>query len=217
MPDERIRVIGNPAWPAVAASVGTHLDRSSPATRTVLAVGRLTPQKGFDLLLEAFARIAADFTDWRLVILGSGTDRDALVEQATQLGIAESVELLGWTAEVASWFSNADLFVLSSRYEGFPNVLLEAMAAGVPVISFDCESGPREIVRHELDGLLVPAGDVAALASAMQRLMADETLRHTYGQRGREVTERFSVAEFFRRWQQVLAECIPAAHSQKES
>ena len=118
VPEERIRVIGNPVWPTVTAADSPHPDRTGKSPRLLLAAGRLTPQKGFDLLLAAFAQNAAAFPDWQLVILGSGAERDVLVEQATRLGIAHLVEFPGWTPEIAAWLGRADLFVLSSRYEG---------------------------------------------------------------------------------------------------
>ena len=171
---------------------------------TVLAVGRLDQQKGFDVLLQAFAQVASEFDDWDLVILGEGIERPHLSAQSDELGIAERVSLPGIVTDPERVMSASDLFVLSSRYEGFPNALLEAMACGMPVISTDCPSGPGEIIRADLDGLLVPVDDVAALAQAMSRLMRDERMRATLGQRARSVCERFDVNMVMAKWERLI-------------
>ncbi len=171
---------------------------------TLLAMGRLSPQKGFDLLLEAFSMIAKDWPDWKLRILGEGPERGVLEALIATYGLEGRVELVGWVDDPHPELARASLFVLSSRYEGFPVGLLEAMACGLPVVSFDCQSGPAEIIRPEVDGLLVPAGDVAALAAAMARLLGDPTLRVTLGSHAREVNDRFSLQKCLARWDAVL-------------
>lgn len=205
--------VGRRPRPA-AASPELHPDQP-PATRPselrahrIVGMGRLENQKGFDLLLAAFARIAENHSKSRLQILGEGSAHNELQELAKQLGISDRVELTGWCDAPQAVLRGAELFVLSSRYEGFPNALLEAMACGVPVVSFDCPSGPAEIIRHEVDGLLVPAEDVAALAAAMGRVLSDADLRRRLGVRAAEVTDRFSVERFFTVWDAVFR-CLP--------
>lgn len=214
---EKVHVIPNPAVPLDAWDAGDRTqngptnggrrsksDTSPPDGGTALAVGRLVPAKGFDLLLEAFAACVRSRPDWRLVIVGEGTMRSKLERQAAHLGIEDHLELPGRVEDVASHYSNADLFVLSSRFEGFPNVLLEAMAAGLPVVSFDCPCGPAEIIRDGEDGVLVPAEDAAALASAMDRLMGNPDLRERLSRRAPAVLERYSVDSVAGRWERVL-------------
>jgi glycosyltransferase involved in cell wall biosynthesis len=197
---ERIEIVPNPvvAPPIRPASLG---ERSLP---TVVALGRMGPEKGFDLLLEAWARIAPRFPEWRLVIWGDGALRPELEAQRDALGISGSVEMPGRTSEPARELQAADLFVMSSRREGFPMALAEAMASGLPVISTDCPSGPRQLIRPGVDGLLVRPDDPEALAEGMAALMADADLRSRLAARAPEVLERFGVDRVMSRWEHLL-------------
>jgi GalNAc-alpha-(1->4)-GalNAc-alpha-(1->3)-diNAcBac-PP-undecaprenol alpha-1,4-N-acetyl-D-galactosaminyltransferase len=174
------------------------------STRQIAAMGRLAPQKGFDLLIDAFARAAKDKPNWSLIILGEGPERERLERQIHERGLDRYVRLAGWVADPTTVLRNCDAFVLSSRFEGFPNALLEAMAVGLSAISFDCPSGPAEIIRPEVDGLLVPAEDVAALATAIRRLLSDDALRGRLGKEAGRVVARFSSERYFERWDEVL-------------
>lgn len=175
-----------------------------PDRKRILAAGRLAAEKGFDRLLRAFAQAASRHPQWDLVILGEGPQRRPLERLAEQLQLAGRVAMPGWSDDVAAAMARCDLFVLSSLYEGFPNALAEAMAAGMPVVSYDCQSGPAEIIRDGYDGLLVRSGSVAWLAAAIDRLMGDEAGRRLLAGHAREVVERFSEARFYQRWEAVL-------------
>lgn len=146
-----------------------------PSGRFVLAAGRLIPVKGFDMLLHAL-RAAHAVVDLHLVVLGDGPQRDHLVSLARRLGINDHVHFPGAVSDISGWYRRADCFVLSSRNEGWPNVLVEAMAAGCPVVSFRCEYGPEEIVQDGTSGLLVSAGDVDALGRSIARVVTDRSL-----------------------------------------
>jgi glycosyltransferase involved in cell wall biosynthesis len=185
--------------PAMRAGAGSH-----PREQRIAALGRLSPEKGFDLLLEAFAELAPQHPEWQLTIAGEGPERCRLQHCIERLRLQSRVTLVGWVDDPLGFLSRAEVFVLSSRYEGFPVSLLEAMSCGLAVVSFDCDSGPREIIRHERDGLLVPPADTHALAAALARLMRDVPLRASLGTAAREVVERFSIARFEAEWDAVL-------------
>lgn len=184
----------------------------APEESVMLAVGRLANQKGFDMLLTAFASVAHAHPGWTLVILGEGPDRHLLEQQCHAFGLQERVLLPGAAGNLAHWYARAELFVMSSRFEGFPNTLTEAMAHGCPCLSFDCDTGPAEIIRHEQDGVLVPqAGGAPALAAAMRRLMDAPELRRKLGGQALEVRERFSSAHVLRLWEAQIEAAIAAA------
>lgn len=177
-------------------------------SRTVIAMGRLVPQKGFDLLLEAFARVAARHPEWSLKVLGKGALRRQLEFQAESLGLTGRVSFMGAVADPFPILRSADLFVFSSRFEGFGNALTEAMACGLPVISFDCPAGPAHIIRHGVDGLLVPPEDVPALAAAMGLLMGDEQQRDRLASHAPEVLVRFSSERILEMWEEVFDDVL---------
>ncbi|MCZ0960637.1 glycosyltransferase [Paracoccus benzoatiresistens] len=136
----------------------------------MVAVGRLDPQKGYDMLLEAFAKLKPIPEGVTLTIFGEGPSRPALEAQRDALGLADTVSLPGRSAGPADWLGRADLLVVSSRFEGYMNTITEATITGVPVVAFDCDYGPREQIVTDKNGILVPPGDIVALARAMREL-----------------------------------------------
>jgi GalNAc-alpha-(1->4)-GalNAc-alpha-(1->3)-diNAcBac-PP-undecaprenol alpha-1,4-N-acetyl-D-galactosaminyltransferase len=178
---------------------GKLLDR--PA---LLAVGRLNQHKGYRLLLRAFAQLKDQHTNWTLTILGEGPLRHELEDLGQQLGISNRVKLLGRVSNPYDFLTQADIFVMASRYEGFPLALCEAMACGLPVIATDCPSGPKEIIRDGVDGLLVPTDDVDALARAINCLIEDEAMRLRLGSCATDVIERFGLEKIMRTWEELL-------------
>ncbi len=179
-----------------------------PKRKMALTVGRLVEQKGFDLLIDAFACVALQHPDWDLVIVGEGPLSHALAAQISQAGLSERIILVGRTGNVGDWYNAADLYVMSSRFEGFGNTLAEALAHGVPALSFDCNCGPRNIIRHEVDGLLVENGDVAAMASALNRMMGDEVLRRQFSVKAINARERFSIEKIAGMWEVLFGELM---------
>jgi glycosyltransferase involved in cell wall biosynthesis len=174
----------------------------------LLGVGRLTSQKGFDVLLRCFARVAPVFEDWQLVILGEGDQRPVLERMISQLSLSGRVEMPGNVGNVTDWYSASDIYVMTSLYEGFPMTLIEAMSHGLAVVSFDCETGPREIIRDGMDGILVDDGDADSMVRQLMELMADEPRRATMGSRAREVRTRLSVESVSKRWEALFEEAF---------
>jgi len=174
----------------------------------ILAVGRLSREKGFDVLLRAFARSGLVRRGACLVILGKGAERASLEELAHSLDITRAVSIPGVVRDPESWMARCAFFVMTSRYEGFPNVLLEAMSIGCAVIAADCDSGPREMIRHEHNGLLVPVEDEEATALALKRLFDDRDMRNRLGEAAMEVRERFSREKIMRQWEDVILDAM---------
>lgn len=168
--------------------------------RCVIAVGRYVYQKGFDLLLQAWSKIEKLYPDWQLVIFGDG-DRTPYEKQMKTFGVdAKRCHLNGPTPNIQQEYVNSSIFVFSSRFEGFGMVLVEAMACGLPVVSFDCPCGPKDIVRDGEDGLLVENGNIDLLASSLSRLMNDETLRQSMSKAGLKNVQRFNIEQIAEQW-----------------
>ena len=166
----------------------------------IIAIGRLEEQKAFDVLLQAFALIRKEFPEAKLTIWGEGSQRNKLESLRASLHLQDRVMMPGVTKNILSELSNSDLFVQSSRWEGFGNALCEAMSIGLPAISTDC-SGPQEIIRDGVDGILVPVGNVEALAEAMKQVLSNHSLRAELGKRALEIGDRFSLQRMLQQWQ----------------
>lgn len=205
----RVVVIPNAAfWPLADQTPLVAPDTVCMSGRRILlAVGRLSEEKNFDLLIAAFAALAARHRQWDLVILGDGPQREQLERCVAEAGLQGRVLLPGRVGNVGAWYARAHLYVMTSRYEGFPNTLVEAMSYGLPAVSFDCDTGPRDIIRHGIDGLLVPPGDRAGLEQALDGLMGNEAVRTAYAVQAEQARERFSVERISAMWEQLFAQC----------
>lgn len=181
------------------------IDEISPLERKrVIAVGRYVYQKGFDLLLQAWSKVEKQVPDWELVIYGMG-NRSPYESLIDSLQIDRTrCHLYGPTDDIKHEYLNSSLFVFSSRFEGFGMVLIEAMACGLPVVSFDCPCGPKDIVRHQEDGLLVPSGNIERLSEAMTNLMSDERMRQEMSSATLRNVRRFQLNEIARRWKELF-------------
>jgi glycosyltransferase involved in cell wall biosynthesis len=177
--------------------------------KVVLAAGRLNVQKGLDWLLAAWARVEPDHEDWNVRICGEGEERAALEAQVARHGL-KRVELPGACSDMAREMSRASIFALSSRFEGFPLVLCEAMSKGMAPVSFDCPTGPAEMIEDERNGLIVPLGDVEAFAAALARMIEDDELRHRCGAAAAETGRNFKMDVIGPMWDELFRE-LPAA------
>ncbi|CAM5265330.1 stealth conserved region 3 domain-containing protein [Streptomyces xanthochromogenes] len=183
--------------------------RSDLGGRTIVLAARMTPEKQLDHAIEAFATLAEDHPDWTMRIFGDGPQEVNLRRLIDGLALHDRVQLLGRSAQMEQEWAKAALAVLPSRNEAFPLVLLEVFAAGVPVVAYDIVTGPAEIIRHGVDGLLVPAADKDSLAAAMAKLMEDDGTRHAYGAAARTgVHERFGSTEIAGRWEALFTRLV---------
>jgi glycosyltransferase involved in cell wall biosynthesis len=176
----------------------------------VLAAGRLVHQKGFDVLIRAFAQVAHECETLRLAIAGEGPARPALRSLVGELRLEDRVLFLGQVVELGALMQQAEAFVLSSRYEGFPNVLLEALSSNLPVVSTDCPGGPREILRGGEFGLLVPCENPTALAAAVRRVVTDSDLRRRLSGIGARAVACYQLDRVVQGWEAVLSGARPA-------
>lgn len=191
-----ILTIPNPAQPL------THRIADVASSRRVIAVGRLDRQKNFSLLIHAWALLKADgrFPGWKLDIFGQGHERQALIDLAASLGVAGSVSICPPVTDIASQYLRSAFLVSSSRYEGMPMVMLEAMSCGLPVVSTDYQCGPRDIIIQGRNGLIASGNSPAALADAIRRLMSDASLRSDMSAHALESMKRFNLDRIMSLW-----------------
>lgn len=196
-----LQVISNPvAFFPELVSVKKH--------KQVIAVGRLFEQKGFDLLISAWAIVNQKYPDWVLKIYGDGYLRHQLQNQIDNLNLSKSCILEYPIKNIESKYQESSIFVLSSRFEGFVLVLVEAMSCGVPVVSFACPCGPRDVISNGVDGCLVPNGDIKQLADKICLLIENEDMRLEMGRQARLKAENYRIEHIGKQWENLFAEVI---------
>lgn len=165
---------------------------SGCSQKRVIAVGRLDYQKSFDRLIQVWEKVHQQMPEWRLDIFGQGEWKEMLQRMTDERGLEASVNLNAPTKDIGKEYSESSMIVMSSHYEGFPMVMIEAMACGLPAVCFDFKCGPRDIIIEGENGLIVPDGDIDGLAEAMIRLMGDDDLRKRMGENAKKVVEKYS-------------------------
>lgn len=175
---------------------------SDVMNKRVIAVGRLDYQKGFDRLIQAWELVqhTGKFTDWKLDIYGQGEWQEMLQQMINKAELQNTVCLNRPTKQIGEEYVKSDMLVMSSNYEGFPMVMIEAMACGLPVVSFDYKCGPKDIIQSGINGLLVPNGDIQALADAMMKVMEDEAYRKMLSLNARKVVDTYSEQAVMAQW-----------------
>lgn len=179
---------------------------SDVSYKRIIAVGRLDYQKSFDRLVEAWAWVQQtnNFSDWQLDIFGQGEWQEMLQRMIEERKLGETAHINRPTSQIGKEYARSSMLVMSSHYEGFPMVMIEAMACGLPVISFDYKCGPKDIIQDGINGLLVKDGDIEGLANAMMRLMESEEERKVMGRNARRVTETYSEASVMKKWMELF-------------
>ncbi|MFI7420739.1 glycosyltransferase family 4 protein [Nonomuraea sp. NPDC049684] len=180
-------------------------ERSRQVNPVVVAAGRLVPQKGFDLLIEAFAQVVRVHPEWRLRVFGTGPRRSQLAGLIARHGLAEHVTLPGRTERLEKELAEASVYALSSRFEGLPMVMIEAMTHALPVVAFDCPTGPRDVLTDGVDGVLVPPRDVDALAAALIRVIGDRELRVRMGEAAAATSRAYGPEVVMPMWEELFS------------
>ncbi|GAA2209447.1 hypothetical protein GCM10009850_049050 [Nonomuraea monospora] len=198
-----------PRTPIVQIPNAVHKVEQRPSRQAepvVIAAGRLVPQKGFDLLIEAFAQVVAEHPEWRLRIFGTGPRKGQLTGLVERYGLGGHVSLPGRTDRLEQELTDASVYALSSRFEGLPMVMIEAMTHALPVVAFDCPTGPGDVLTDGVDGVLVPPRDVDALAAALNRVIADRELRVRMGRAARRTSRAYGPEQVMPLWEDLFSE-----------
>lgn len=172
--------------------------------QVILAVGRLTKQKGFDILIDSVRNVFDHHPSWTLIIYGDGPERESLLSKISLYKLENNVFIKPPTENIADAYLNASCYVLSSRYEAFPMVLIEAMSYGLACIAFDCETGPSEIILSNVDGILVPQGETEALGDAIRNIIENEHLRQKIANNAFSNIKRLNPEVIFKKWFDII-------------
>lgn len=174
--------------------------------KTIIAAGRLAEQKGFDLLIRSFSKVVEKHPDWKLKIYGIGSEKNNLLDIILKEGLYNNVFLMGATNNIQKELAKSSIYVLSSRFEGFGMVIVEAMQCGVPVVSFDCPKGPSEIIKSGVDGILVENGNIDKLAKSINYLIENPNIRLEMGEQAFLNVDRYSTRNIGEKWEDLFTD-----------
>ncbi len=174
--------------------------------KTIISCGRLTFQKGFDILIDAWSILHKAYPEWRLEIYGDGDDKELLKNKVNNLGLQNSIFLQGTENNLIDKYLESSIYVMSSRFEGLPMVLLEAMACGLPVVSFACPTGPKDIINNNIDGFLIENGNINEMVNKLEQLILNKEKRKNMGKMARENIQRFSQDRVMEQWKELFEE-----------
>ncbi|MGL4253128.1 MAG: glycosyltransferase family 4 protein [Fusobacteriaceae bacterium] len=180
-----------------------HAQKSLCKNRTAIAVGRLNYQKGFDRLLQIWGQIEKKDREWKLLIIGSGEDRDKLLKQIEELKL-ERVEIIEHTEEIKKYYEDASIYLMTSRFEGLPMTLIEAQSFGIPVISYDIKTGPRDIVLNNRNGYLIEDGNERDFIDKFLQLSGDSLKIQEFSRNAYEDSGRFGMENIIKKWEEIL-------------
>lgn len=184
-------------------------EKKSPLTdKVVLAVGRLGIEKNFTELVEIWAMIAKDYPDWTLRIVGDGYEKEAICRAIRKYGLEAQVELLPFTNKIQEHYCGASVYAMTSVFESFGLVLVEAASIGLPLVAYDCPCGPSDIIKDGEDGFLIPMHDKEAYSKALRRLIEDESLRKRMGSNAEKNSERFSLDAVMHQWEELFVKLV---------
>jgi len=207
VPESKVRVIHNPVdISAISEYAKEETDHRwyRKKESIVIAIGRLGNEKGFDYLIKAIALLAGEGIQCKLVILGEGKEKENLLKLVEKLGLNDRVSFEGFQENPYKYLARSTVFVLSSLYEGFPNVLLEAMALGIPSVATRCPTGPDEIITEGVDGVLIPPADEKAIADSIKKLLLDEDLRKRLSEAGKRRIQDFAVEKIVKQYEDAI-------------
>lgn len=175
-------------------------------SNTVLTVGRLEPQKGYDLLLPIWKIVVENISNCKLLIVGSGSMKEKLQQQIIKLGLSNVVSILPPSSKIIDYYKQSSLYVMTSRYEGLPMVLIEAKACGMACISYDCPQGPNEIIRDSIDGYIIPMNNAELYAQQLTKLLQNPRLVEQFGKGAvSDINNRFSVDVIIKQWEDLFS------------
>lgn len=176
--------------------------------KKIISVGRLDSQKGYDILIDVWNIISKKYPDWVLEIYGDGPEKENLQNKINKLGLEKSFLLKGAVKDIQDKYLESSIYVMSSRYEGMPMVLLETMACGLPVISFDCPCGPKDIIKNNENGFIVKFGNIEQMAEKIEELIIDEEKRKLFGKNARKNIQRYSQDKIMNQWKELFEELV---------